>query len=210
MYKYIGIGLLSVFAIMMIPAQSQTSSSGLTLYGVAKFALHDAAGNEVFTQIVHNRLVNEGETFIIDQTFQDGTASLAENASIGSICISRDSSFTSNLAETLSASSFDTNDGLTASNCKEDTTVDDSTQGTAVVAPAAFSTSNLDSAGQTITGIGVCQALVASDSDFANCAAGGSGSGAKLFAAIDTSDVTLNSGETVTVSYTFDITSSST
>lgn len=211
MYKYIGIGLLGVFAIMMLPAQSQTGLSGPTFYGVGTFALHDASGNEVFSQTIHNRLVNQGEVFVIDQVFDDGTASVADAGTIGSICLSLDSSFTSNLAEGLTASSFDTNDGITSnSNCKQDTVggVADAGDGTAVVAPSAFGTSNVNAAGNTITGIGVCQAETGDDNDFANCATGGPSTGI-LFAAIDTSDVTLNSGETVTISYTFDITSAS-
>jgi hypothetical protein len=208
MYKYIGIALMSVFAIMMIPAQSQTST-GLTLYGMGSLILHDAAGNEIFTQTIHNRLLNEGESFLLSQTFQNTTAASADNIQMGVICVSNNASFAAT-DETLSAAAFDAADSLTASNCKEDTSVDmTTTPGTAIVLPSAFTTSNLDAAGEIIYGIGVCQARSGSDADFANCAAGAGGSGGLLFAAIDTSDVTLNTGESVTVTYTFDITSAS-
>lgn len=207
MYKYIGIALMSVFAIMMIPAQSQTNA-GPTFYGMGSLILHDAEGNEVFTQSIHNRVVDQGEAFIIDQVFQEGGTDVAETSQFASICVSRAANFATILNETLTASGFDGNDAITTgTNCQEDTTVDDTTASTAVILPAAFGTSALDATGQTITGIGVCQAHTSST--FSNCVTAGGGSG-RLLAAIDTSDVTLNSGETVTITYTFDIVSAST
>jgi hypothetical protein len=202
MYK-IGIALMAVFAVMVIPAQISADDGRPTYYGMGTLVLKDAFGNPVFSQTIHNQVVNTGETFIIDQTFQDGTASLAENNSIGNICVTEAASFAASETEAVAAFDSATTIG-TGLECKEDTAVDDSTQGTAVIGPLTFTTSNLDAAGEIITGIGICQATVANDSDQATCAAGGI-----LFAEVNTTDVTLNTGETVQITYTFDITSGS-
>lgn len=199
---------MSIFAIMVLPAEQNTSATGLSLYGMGSLIVNDATGNEVFAQTIHNRVVDQGEAFIIDQVFDDGTASQADNVSVGAICISNNASF-SGADETLTAATFDTEDSLTAANCKQETAgaVSDSTPSTAVITPAAFTTSNLDAAGETIYGIGICQNESADDNDYANCATG-STSGI-LFAAVDTTDVTLQTGETVLITYTFDIVSGS-
>ena len=195
---------MAIFAVMVIPAQGFSEDGRPIYYGMGTIVLNDAFGNEVFSQTIHNRVVNTGETFIIDQTFQDGTASIAENNSIASICVSEAVSFAT--AEADTAGAFDTATTITTGlECKEDTTVDDTTQGTAVIGPLTFTTSNLDVVGEIITGIGICQATVANDNDQATCAINGI-----LFATLDTTDVTLNTGETVQITYTFDITSSTT
>lgn len=202
MYK-IGIALMAVFAVMVIPAQISADDGRPTYYGMGTIVLNDAFGNEVFSQTIHNQVVNTGESFIIDQAFQDGTASVAEASAIASICVTEAASFAA--SETEAAAAFDTATTIgTGNECKEDTAVDDASQGTAVIGPLTFTTSNLDAVGETITGIGVCQATSANDNDFGACATNGI-----LFAEVNTSDVTLNSGETVQITYTFDITSGS-
>ena len=194
---------MAIFAVMVIPAQISADDGRPTYYGMGTIVLNDAFGNEMFAQTIHNQVVNTGETFIIDQTFQDGTTSIAENNSIGNICVTEAASFAA--SETSTAAAFDTATTIgTGLECKEDTAVDDSTQATAVIGPLTFTTSNLDAVGEIITGIGICQATAANDNDQATCATGGI-----LFAEVNTTDVTLNTGETVQITYTFDITSAS-
>ncbi len=197
---------MAVFAVMVIPSQVDTENGKITYYGMGTIVLNDAFGNEMFAQTVHNRVVNTGETLIVNQAFQDGVASIAEASAVASICVTEDVSFTTNLAETLTAASFDgATTIITGLECKEDIAVDVSTQGTAVIGALTFTTSNLDAAGESITGIGICQATSLNDLDFGTCAVNG-----VLFAGVDTTDVTLNTGETVQITYTFDITSAST
>ena len=202
MYK-IGIALMAVFAVMVIPAQISADDGKPTYYGMGTIVLNDAFGNEVFSQTIHNQVVNTGESFIIDQTFQDGTAAVLENTSVGAICVSEAVGFAA--AEGDTAASFDGATTIATGNeCKEDTAVDDSSQGLAVIGPLTFTTSNLDAVGEIITGICICKASAADDNDFGTCAINGI-----LFATVNTSDVTLNTGETVQITYTFDITSGS-
>jgi len=203
MYK-IGIALMAIFAVMVIPAQGSSEDGRPTYYGMGTIVLSDSLGNEAFSQIVHNRVVNTGESFIIAQTFQNSTASVADNNSIGAICVTEAAGFTP--AEADTAATFDAGTTISpALECKEDTVVDETPQGTAVIGPLTFAVSNLDAAGEIVTGIGICQATAADNNDFGTCASNG-----LLFAEVDTTDVTLNTGETVQITYTFDLTSSGT
>jgi len=202
MYK-IGIALMAIFAVMVIPAQGSSENGTPTYYGMGTIVLSDSLGNEAFSQILHNRVVNTGESFVIAQTFKNGTSSVADNSAISAVCVTEAAAFTP--AEVDTAATFDAGTTITTGNeCKEDTVVDETPQGTAVIGPITFAVSNLDAAGEIITGIGVCQGS-AGAADFGTCAANG-----LLFAEVDTSDVTLNTGETVQITYTFDLTSSGT
>lgn len=184
---------------MMIPAQVEVGPVGPEFYGMGSMTLFDATGNEVFAQSIHNTVVDSGEQFIIDQVFQDGTAPVAENISIATICVTKEAGFADG-DDLETATTFDTNDLLTSTNCKEDTAVTDGADGTATIGALTFDTTNLDAAGDTITGIGICQAQSASDADFNQC-----GTAGILFAAFNVADTQLNAGESVQISYTFNI-----
>lgn len=199
--KIAGFALMGVLAMMVIPGSMASPDNDLTFYGAATMVQKDAFGQEVFSQVVHNQVVNSGEEFLLDQTFQDGTTS-ADDVQIGSICISNAGTIT--VAEIETAADFDGDNGLTETNCKEDTTVTTS-GGTAVIGALQFTCGETNCTdGDTITGIGICQNDTTDDTDFADCATEGI-----LFAVIDTTDTTLATSETVDITYTFDITSGS-
>lgn len=193
--------LFTIFTTMVIPFEFEKNDVDQKFYGFATIEKLDENGNNVFTQQVHNRLVDTGETFLLEQTFQDSN-NAADNTQIGAICVSDEAIA---IAETITAAAFDSGNGITENNCKEDTTVTISSQ-TAQVGPLTFQAGSTNVAdGDTIRSIGICQNDVTDDGDFNDCATEGI-----LFSAIDTSDVTLNSGETVQITYTFDITSATT
>jgi len=199
-YLLASIGLAAVFVMGVIPADisSQVDSK---FYGTATITLLDIDGNELFTQTVHNRVLDAGEDFLTEAAFEDGTAR-AENTSIGSICVS-DGTIVDN-DETYLVGAFDTANSITEVNCEQDNTVT-TTGSTAVIGPSNFEAATGDNnlgAGDTVTGIGICQNVAANNNDYNNCATSGI-----LFAIVNTSDVTLASGESVDVTYTFDITS---
>ena len=206
-YLLTSLGLTAVLVMAVMPA-SITFQEDTKFYGAAEIVLYDTAGNEKFSQTIHNRLVDTGEQFLLQAAFQDGTT-VADNAGIGSICVSAQptAAVIASIVEGYTATTFDTNDGVATANCKEDTTVTVS-GGTAVIGPLNFEaggTANNVTASTTITNIGICQNAAEGDTDFVNCATTGI-----LFAAVDTSDVTLAAGESVNVTYTFDISSSGT
>ena len=188
----------------VIPADisSQVDSK---FYGTATITLIDVDGNELFTQTVHNRILDAGEDFLTEAAFEDGTAR-AEASSIGSICVSHGTIVDNDEAYLVGA--FDTANSITEVNCEQDNTVT-TTGSTAIIGPLNFEAATNDNnlgAGDTVTGIGICQNVVANNNDYNNCVSGEAGAGI-LFAIVNTSDVTLASGESVDVTYTFDITS---
>ena len=200
--KIAGFALMGVLAMMIIPGNLDTSESEFAFYGAATMVQKDAFGQEIFSQTVHNRVVDTGEEFLLDQTFSD-TVTVADDVQIGSICISDAGSPV--IAEGEAASDFDGDNGMTETNCKEDTSVTTS-GGTAVIGPLQFTCGGTNCAdGDTITMIGICQNDTTDDNDFNNCATEGI-----LFALIDVTDTTLAASETVDITYTFDISSSGT
>jgi len=204
MYKTLGLAMFGVFAMMVLPSGIDATQDEIVFWGHATIEHLDANGDVIMTQTVHNRLVDTGETFLLNQGFDDGTLQTDTEELVNSICVTAEASF-ADTSETTTASSFDTADTFTATNCVTDDSVDTSTtQGTAVIGPLTFDTANLDAAGETITGIGVCQGVTANNNDFADCATGNGGAGI-LFAQVNVTDTTLNTGETVQITYTFDL-----
>lgn len=200
MYNYIGMALMSIFAIMVIPAATVDSGSvGPEFWGMGSTVLFDASGNEVFAQSVHNLVTDEGEIYLINAVFQEGAAAAAENISIAAICITDDT--TPTLTDGQTAAQFEVDNTIqVGTNCIEDTAVDDSGTGLAVVGPLTFDENDLDAAGETIGAIGICQAHVT----LATWNGCDTNSGI-LFATVDISDTQVGSGETVQITYTFDI-----
>lgn len=201
MYTYIGLGLMSVFAMMVIPGNFDSINNELVFYGAGTLTQYDKFGNEVFSQTVHNQVVDTGEDFLLDQTFQDGV-SVADNVQIGSICIGDQATVA--VAETETAADFDGDNTITEANCKEDTTVA-TTGSIATINPATFTCGGTNCADDDIiTGFAVCQNDATDDSDFIDCATEGI-----MFAVIDSADTQLGAGETLNITYSFDITSGS-
>ena len=200
MYNYIGMALMSVFAIMVIPAaQVDSGSVGPEFWGMGSMVLFDASGNEVFAQSVHNLVTDQGEEYLIDAVFQEGTTAAAENISIAAICITDDT--TPTLTDGQTAAQFEIDNLIdTGTNCIEDTTVTAAGDGKAVIGPLTFDENDLDAADETIGAIGICQAHVTL-STWNRC---DTNSGI-LFATVDVSDTQIGSGETVQITYTFDI-----
>jgi len=208
MLKIVGISSLALLLLLVVPIQYETQDTNPKMYGYATMILRDAAGNEIFSQVIHNQLQDDGETMLLNQTFNDNSAGdqTTDNLQIGAICITNG---VGSVNETATATTFNATNSLGGNNnCKFDTTGADitATQGTAIVAPPAFASDGINvNNGQLIRGIGICTAGGAADYGDCNRA-----SFSKLFAVVNTSDVTLNTGETVTITYTFDLRSTTT
>jgi len=206
MMKLAAFGLLGLLVVLILPANADEQTPSF-LYGAATLVAYDAHGNEMFSQTIHNQLYDAGEDFIINQAFTDlGGVAVADGVQIGAICLSAD--LVPSVIETDDATAFNTahdNDdgaGATAAtlNCVTEPLVTSATQ--VVTVGALTFTAEDDNTGQwfagdTVTNIGICDAHV-TDLDVRGCTT-------TLFAVVDTSDVTLADGETVDVTYTFDI-----
>jgi len=208
MLKLASFGLLGFLLVLILPANVDEQTPSF-LYGAATIVAHDAYGNEIFSQTVHNQLFDEGEVLLINQTFTDlGGLAVVDNVQIGAICLSADltPSTTESDTNTLFNSDHDAADNSTAgvgtNNCITDPDVTSSAQ-VVTLGPLTFTAQDTNSGNwfalDTVTNIGICDAEV-NDLDVRGCAT-------NLFAVVDTSDVTLADNETVDVTYTFDISS---
>lgn len=199
MYKYLGIGLLGLFAIMVLPAQGQAVPEGYTMYGMGTFVVHDAYGNEILRHVVHNVVVNDGENYIIDQVFNEGTTP-ATTGNIGSMCITGIAAFSP--TDTTTAATLDADGTISAATRCKNVTFNDGGDGSVTNTATQFTTTDAGT-NVAITGIGICQDNAAT---FVNCDFTGGGVNF-LFAAVALSPtVTLQTGETVDIDYTFSIT----
>lgn len=201
-----GILAVGMAAALPLGAAPQT---GPVFYGVAVVQHMDADGNVLSTETVHNQLLNAGEQHILQQAFSEGTTAVADNVQIGAICLSADDTAPD---EAMTAATFNTNadadDNASSSavNCKTEDDVDLATAGTAVVGPLTFdvgtaSTNNWYDGDQPRQ-IGICAAS-STDADVRGCTA-------PLFATVALAGTTaLATGESLTVTYTFNIASPS-
>ncbi len=201
MLKLAAFGLLGFLVLLILPANADEQTPSF-LYGAATLVAYDAYGNEIFAQTVHNQLFDEGEDFMIDQTFSGIGADVADAIQIGAICLSADATPTT--TETDTNTTFNTDNvrtGTLALNCITDPGLGKATQ-VVTIGPLTF-TAGVDGAGvqwvggDTVTSIGVCDAEIG-DLNVRDCTT-------NLFAVVDTSNVVLANAETVDVTYTFDI-----
>lgn len=213
MYTHIGLGIVALAAIMVLPI-SEDSVSDSQMYGFATIALNDATGNTVFEQVVHNIIVADGESFMLAQTFNNGSGNFVPEVDlIDTICVTMQGSFAESDAET--ATSFNANsDNDTQLNCipiargtgSEPFTI--TNVGGVNTATSFTETFNATGTGQhvdadsVITGIGICssEAQSATDDAFQDCSVGAGD--APLLAVFNTADVTLGTDDTVDITYT--------
>jgi len=201
MMKLAAFGLLGFLLVLILPANADEQTPSF-LYGAATLVAYDAHGNEIFAQTVHNQLFDEGEDFMIDQTFSVIGSDVADAIQIGSICLSAAGTPTTD--ETDDNVQFNADNlrtGTLALNCITDPLLSKTLQ-VVTIGPLTF-TAGLDGVGvewvggDTVTNIGVCDAEIG-DLNVRDCTT-------NLFAVVDTSNVVLANGETVDVTYTFDI-----
>ena len=95
-------GLLGLIAILVIPAGTQSmTNDGFNLYGQATMTYNDAFGNEMLSQTVHNQLFDQGEDFILANTFT-GISDIGTDATqIGAICLTTAAEAAESYAETI-------------------------------------------------------------------------------------------------------------
>ena len=200
MMKIVGFGLLGLFALMILPS-GVTDQVNPMFYGTADMVLADSEGNVLLTQTVHNRITDEGENFIIDQVFDTGDAALTDFNRAGMVCVIEQSD--SAFAETtLSTLTNNLANGGAGNRCHQVTDVNDVTPSQAILAPAAFTAATDFDAGQTISGILICLKN-GDDNDIDACDAG---TNDVALAALDLANVTVSGTDTITITYTFDIT----
>ena len=200
MYGYLGAGLLGLFILMILPAGVDNTQDEAKFYGAAHLLVKDASGNEVFQQTVHNRLLNAGENFIINQTFVGGGAPIVDTAQMSAICVTN----LTLVNETDTATSYSAPaNTLTGDKHCHFTVPNIQNDGTVVLGAETFTGGTDIGATETIRSIAICADNAAAD--YTDCDQAASNKIA--FAAIVTSAVQLGATETVDVTYTFDLSS---
>ena len=219
--KIAGFGLLGLAALMVIPSGVSADVAPMIFYGTADIQLKDADGNVKLLQTVHNQMTDEGEAFLIDQVFDTSEDASTGDDRVRSICLLADSYTDWDNAdmetlndvnsgggpgtETLSTSGIGAADRMTCGGNSGDVAKAGST---ATIGPVEFEAGADFAAGQTVSGFAVC----ANGGNATHCDDVPARQQSQppnpqaLLAVINISDVGLpNSGDTLTVTYTFDI-----
>ena len=212
MLKIAGFGLLGLIAVMVIPSAVSTDTAPMMLYGTANVELANPDGDVVFAQTVHNRILDGGEAFIIDQVFDTSATARTNDDRVSTLCV-----VNASMSGFSGADDTTTNEGIIASEvdtaapstasassaavCKDIADVDDDTASTAILAATYTSGTDVDT-NVDIGGVAVC-----ANGGGATCAAN---TGVAL-AAVNFADQNMGaSGSTLTVTYTFDATTPTT
>ena len=203
MYKYIGIGLFGLFIMMVLPSGTDSLQEQGKFYGAAHLLVKDAAGNELYSQTIHNRLLDTGENFINNQVFSGDGAPVGDADQMGAICVSDQAS----TDEAHTAATIAGNNTLTGGNHCHPTTTTINTDGTVVLGPEIFTggPGGDINATEIINSIAICGDN--NNLDYAEC---NLSSNPIAFAEIVTSAVQLGDTETVDITYTFDLSSDNT
>lgn len=184
---------------VLTPAGMDNTQEEAKFYGAVHLLVRDAAGNEVFSQTIHNRLLDTGENYIIDQAFTGGATDVADTDQISAICVSDQNT----VAEADTAASIAGANGLTGGNHCHFTVPTHPGDGTTVLGPEVFTGGTDIGATEIINSIAICSNNAGAD--YAECNSPGTNNIA--FAAIVTSAVQLGATETVDITYTFDLSS---
>jgi len=216
--------MVAITAVLLLPSSFSMLDTGDTnLWGTASLVAYDSEGNEILAQQVHNRIVNDGEDFILVQTFATtavGGDVDADDDQMGAICAFTNGTNTNyvQVNENITAAQVDRHQSPQSDPRCQNSPLSLTTQGKAILGPTTFSSGaaagntgsgNITST-RTIHGIAVCQANATggTNGDWRRCLDGGGTVGQGiLLSIIDTSDVVLTGTETVDITYTFDITS---
>ena len=201
MYNYVGVGLLGLFILMIFPAGMDTIQEEGKFYGSAHLLVRDAAGNEVFSQIVHNRLLNVGEVYIIDQAFTGGAIDVADTNQIGAICVTDIAAIVE--GDTSLSLGSGGNTLSLGPHCRISTPTHPN-DGTTVLGATQFTGGANIGIDETIRSIAICSNN-GGGGDYQDCDTPGTNGIA--IAAIETSAVQLGDTETVDITYTFDLSS---
>ena len=197
MLKFLGFGLIFLAFIMILPTSNSNIQSDLPkMYGIATLVLRDSAGNMLFENVIHNEVVNTGTDFMLDQAFGgDGSTLTNDGDQVDTMCVTN--AVPVDTANTATAFSFNSDNGLTDSNCIGNI-VWTRTETTASSGVTTFSEPTNFPANTVVTGIGICGNNILGPS-FNDCQTGANQ--APLLAVFDTTDVTVGTGESVDITY---------
>ncbi|ABK78391.1 hypothetical protein CENSYa_1781 [Cenarchaeum symbiosum A] len=181
------------------------------MYGMAEIVQRDASGI-VLSQVIHNQVLDDGEETILHAVFDTSEDPLERNRRVSTVCLV---ATTQPFDETSSASGLgSTNNNIVGLShpdrgnghaCKADNSVEIAS-GTATIGPIVFphSESNFED-DVPIKSVAVCDrrssTQIGSVNDISCNNAG------HVFAAFDVTGTRFAIGDTITITYTFDVSS---
>ncbi|MGQ0795526.1 MAG: hypothetical protein ACT4N5_05000 [Nitrosopumilaceae archaeon] len=195
----LGFGLIFIVTIMIIPQTTDVQSDLPKMYGIVTVVLKDSSGNILFENVIHNQVVDTGTSYMLDQTFGDGGTDVANADQVDTICVTDASAPAGATDDTATATSFNTENTLTSTNCigSISFTTAATTAGSGI---QTFSAGTHFPAGTVVGGIGVCGNGAQGAGPFNDCDT--TVSQAPLLAVVDTTNVTVNTSESVDITYT--------
>ncbi|HLC24683.1 MAG TPA: hypothetical protein VJJ25_03535 [Nitrosopumilaceae archaeon] len=201
MLKFLGFGLIFLAFIMLLPANSNVQSDSLKMYGIATLVLRDSTGEMLFENVIHNLVVDSGTAYMLEQTFGDGSTEVSDADQVDTVCVTDALTPDGATDDAETADDFNTENNLTPDNCIGNISFI-LLPNSATTGALTFEAGTHFPDGTEIGGIGVCgngaQGLLP---DGCDTTAGQ----APLLAVVDTTDVTVNSGETVDITYTLEL-----
>jgi len=199
MLKFLGYGLIFLAVLMVIPVTTNIQSDLPKMYGIATVILKDSTGNILFENVIHNQVVDTGTTYMLDQTFGDAGTDVADANQVDTICVTNAAAPNGATSDAETAALFNTENTLTSNNCKG-SIVFTTAATTAGSGTQTFSAGTHFPAGTVVGGIGICGNGANGAGPFADCDT--TASQAPLLAVVDTTNVTVNTGESVDITYT--------
>jgi len=202
MLKVFGFGLLGLFVVMIFPS-AITDEANPMFYGTANIVLADSDGNALMKQTVHNRITDQGETYLIRQVFDTGVAGNGDQDRVGAICIyeTSDGNIVEGTVDTLA-------NGLNVVSgniCHATLAMTNS--GSISSTEGEVFTSGVDfTSGETISAILICGKNT-DDNDFTSCS---TPTNSVALAALIINNVTVSGSDTITITYTFNVTTATT
>jgi hypothetical protein len=200
-YKFVGFGLLSFLALLVIPVSSATQSDDSTTYGMATVSLKDESGNILIENQIHNEVVDQGSSFMLEQSFNGGGFLAGDR--VNGICVSDASSFSTSDSETPVTFNGDNTIGNPYLNCHRisswQSTATSVTTSSSFVAGTAFADNT------TITGIGICGVASVGGPSFLDCTDSGEDETIVLFSVIKITDTLVGPGSQIDITYTFNL-----
>lgn len=203
LYKYVGIGLLALFAIIAIPVTTNAETDDPKMYGMTTLALKDSTGNVLFETILHNEVLDQGTTHMLRNTFSSTGPSFGDVRK--AICLTNEVGFAVNDGETFT--SFNTGSTINTASfdrCIRLNFVAGANSITSGV--VSFLAGTHFAAGDTMTGIGICGAGSSSGIGTSiDCQTSSIGTAAVLLGVININDVTPGTGDQIDVTYTLNL-----
>lgn len=203
MYKFIGIGLLSLLVMIVIPISSADQPDDLGTYGMITVTHKDQSGNIVSESQIHNELVDQGTAHMLRTTFSSSGGSFGDVRK--AICLTNEVGFAVDDGETFT--SFNTGSTIDTgsfSRCIRLNFVAGANSITSGV--VSFFAGTQFQGGTTITGIGICGAGSSSGTGTSiDCATSSIGTAAVLLGVVNINDVTPGAGDQIDVTYTVNL-----